>query len=138
MTLTPDIYQRLVMAKLYIDENYHQTIDLTVVARQAMLSRFHFHRLFRQVYQVTPHVYITRKRLDKARQLLAENKPVVEVCARVGFESVGSFTTLFSKVNGFPPTHYRNMAWLKKQEAKAQPKRFIPHCFMEQFKIGEW
>jgi len=76
MNLTTDIYQRIVAAKIYIDDNYHEPIDLELISQQAFLSRFHFHRLFRQVYKKTPHQYLTGKRIDKAKTLLAENKPV--------------------------------------------------------------
>jgi len=136
LQLNTDIYQRIVKAKLYIDNNYQEDIHLEQVSKQAFLSRFHFHRLFKQLYKRTPHQYITQKRLDKAKILLAENKPVTEVCIEVGFESIGSFTTLFKKEIGFPPTYYRNMAWLKKQQALQQPKKFIPHCFIEVYKLG--
>ena len=135
MNLTTDIYQRIVAAKIYIDENYQEPIDLDIISQQAFLSRFHFHRLFRRVYRHTPHQYLTRKRMDKAKDLLAENKPVTEVCNEVGFESIGSFSVLFKKEIGFAPTYYRNMAWLKKQQAKAQPKSVIPHCFIEGYKL---
>ncbi|MBI5858072.1 MAG: helix-turn-helix transcriptional regulator [Sphingobacteriales bacterium] len=137
MQLTTDIYQRLVAAKVYIDENYHENIDLEQISKQAFLSRFHFHRLFKQVYKRTPLQYITRKRLDKAKNLLAENKPVTEVCNEVGFESIGSFSVLFKKEIGAAPTYYRNMAWLKKQQQNAEPKVAIPHCFIEQYKLDE-
>jgi YesN/AraC family two-component response regulator len=90
-----------------------------------------------KVYRQTPHQYITRKRIDKAKDLLAENKPVNEVCNEVGFESIGSFSILFKKEIGFAPTYYRNMAWLKKQEAKQQPKKFIPHCFIDSYKLDQ-
>jgi len=135
--LTKDIYQRIVTAKVYIDENYHEAIDLGLISQQAFLSRFHFHRLFRQVYKKTPHQYLTGKRIDKAKILLADNKPVTEVCNEVGFESIGSFSVLFKKEIGFAPTYYRNMAWLKKQEAKQQPKKFIPHCFIDSYKLDK-
>ena len=136
MQLTNDIYQRIASAKVYIDENYHESIDLEEISRQAFLSRFHFHRLFRKIYRRTPHQYLTQKRIDKAKDLLAENKPVNEVCNEVGFESIGSFSMLFKKEIGFAPTYYRNMAWLKKQQAKEQPKKFIPHCFIENYKLS--
>ena len=137
MNLTSDIYQRIVAAKVYIDDNYHEPIDLEEISQQAFLSRFHFHRLFRQVYKKTPHQYLTKKRIDKAKELLSENKQVADVCNEVGFESIGSFSVLFKKEIGFAPTYYRNMAWLKKQEALKQPKKFIPHCFIESYKLGE-
>jgi AraC-like DNA-binding protein len=137
MSLTTDIYQRIVAAKVYIDENYQESIDLELISQRAFLSRFHFHRLFRQVYKKTPHQYLTGKRIERAKALLADNKPVIEVCNEVGFESIGSFSVLFKKEIGFAPTYYRNMAWLKKQEQKAQPKKAIPHCFIDNYRIGQ-
>ena len=137
MQLTNDLYQRIAAAKVYIDENYHEPIDLEVISQQAFLSRFHFHRLFRKVYRRTPHQYLTWKRIDKAKDLLAENKPVTDVCNEVGFESIGSFSILFKKEIGFAPTYYRNMAWLKKQQAKEQPKKFIPHCFISGYNLDK-
>ena len=130
MNLTSDIYQRIVTAKIFIDENYDAAIGLEEISKQAFLSRFHFHRLFRKIYRSTPHRYLTQRRIEKAKQLLAENKAINDVCNEVGFESLGSFSALFKKEIGFAPTHYRNMAWLKKQEQKKQPKKFIPHCFI--------
>jgi len=137
MQLTTDIYQRIAAAKVFIDDNYHDVIDLQQISRQAFLSRFHFHRLFRQVYKRTPLQYITRKRLDKAKDLLSENKPVTEVCNEVGFESIGSFSVLFKKEIGFAPQYYRNMAYKKKMEQLAQPKKAIPHCFIESYKLDK-
>jgi AraC-like DNA-binding protein len=133
--ITNDIYQRIVAAKVYIDDNYQEPIDLELISQQAFLSRFHFHRLFTRIYRHTPHQYVTNKRLDKAKDLLAKNKPVTEVCNEVGFESIGSFSVLFKKEIGFAPQYYRNMAWLKKQEQLAQPKKAIPNCFIESYKL---
>src|SRR6476661_5472502 len=135
MNLTNDIYQRIATAKIFIDENYSESIGLDKISQQAFLSRFHFHRLFTRIYRKTPHQYLTRKRIEKAKDLLAENKSVSDVCNEVGFESIGSFSVLFKKEIGFAPTYYRNMAWLKKQQAKEQPKKFIPHCFIEGYSL---
>lgn len=127
-------YQRIVSAKRFMDQNFHENIDLETVSRQVYLSRFHFHRLFTHIYRRTPHQYITRVRLEKAKELLSnDDKTVGEVCYEVGFESLGSFSTLFKKEIGYAPQYYRNMAWLKKQQAREQPKAFIPHCFIETF-----
>jgi AraC-like DNA-binding protein len=135
--LTTDIYQRIVAAKVFIDENYHEPIDLEQISQQAFISRFHFHRLFTHIYKKTPHQYVTQTRLDAAKVLLAkEGISITDVCNMIGFESLGSFSTLFRKQNGHSPQYYRNIAWLKKKLAEQQPKRFIPHCFIEQFKFG--
>lgn len=136
MKLTTEIYDRLVAAKLFIDENYQEAINLEQISQQAFLSRFHFHRLFTQVYKRTPHQYLTQIRLDAARLLLAnEGISIQDVCNSIGFESIGSFSSLFRKQSGYSPQYYRNIAWLKKKIAKEQPKKFIPHCFIEQYKI---
>ena len=137
MELTIDIYQRIVAAKVFIDDHFQDNINLEKISQQAFLSRFHFHRLFRQVYKKTPHQYITKKRLDKAKNLLSENKPVTIVCNEVGFESIGSFSILFKKEIGFAPQYYRNMAYKKKMEQLAQPRKAIPHCFIENYKLDK-
>ena len=137
MPIAEELYERIVAAKVFIDENYHEPINLDEISQKAFLSRYHFHRLFSQVYKKTPHQYLTLKRIEKAKDLLAENKQVNDVCNEVGFESLGSFSTLFKKEIGFAPTYYRNMAWLKKQQAKEQPKRFIPHCFIESYQLDK-
>lgn len=138
MQLTTDIYQRIAAAKVFIDENYHESIDLEKIARQAFMSRFHFHRIFTRVYKKTPHQYVTHIRLEAAKLLLAkEGISITDVCKMIGFESSGSFSTLFSRQSGQSPQYYRNIAWLKKKLAKEQPRRFVPHCFIEQYKLGE-
>jgi AraC-like DNA-binding protein len=136
MAIEKELYQRIVAAKVFIDENFQEDISLEDISQHAFLSRFHFHRLFSAVYKATPHQYLTRKRIDKAKDLLSQNKPIAEVCNAVGFESLGSFSGLFKKEIGFAPTYYRNMAWLKKQKAKEQPKAFIPYCFIESYRLG--
>ena len=135
MQVNIDIYHRVIAAKSFMDENFHEPIHLDDISGKAFLSKFHFHRLFTRIYRYTPHQYLTRKRLDKAQDLLAENKTINEVCNDVGFESVGSFSSLFKKEIGFAPQYYRNMAWLKKQQQIAQPKTAIPHCFIQSYKL---
>lgn len=133
MRLTTEMYQRIVAAKLFIDDNFHRSLDLESVSRHAFLSPFHFHRIFRQVYRHTPHQYITRKRIEKAKYLLANNKPVSEVCNEVGFESAGSFSTLFKNEIGAAPGNFGKIARLKKAESRSNPAKFIPACLLRRF-----
>jgi AraC-like DNA-binding protein len=137
MQLTTDLYQRIASAKIFTDNNYHNPIDLNKVSQSAFLSKFHFHRLFTRIYKKTPHQYITQVRMDAAKVLLArEGILISDVCNMVGFDSPGSFSTLFSKQSGSSPQYYRNIAWLKKKLEKEQPTRFVPHCFFEQYRLG--
>lgn len=132
MPIAPDVYKKIVTAKVYIDENFYKPIDLDQLSREACLSRFHFHRLFTRIYRKTPHQYLTQRRLERARVWLADKDlSVSEICNDVGFESLGSFSVLFKKEIGYAPQYYRNQAWKKKQEALRQPRSFIPHCFIE-------
>ncbi len=132
MPIAPDVYKRIVTAKLYIDGNFTEPIDLQRLSREACLSRYHFHRLFTRIYRITPHQYLTRKRIEQARKCLAGNElTITEICNEVGFESIGSFSTLFKKEIGHAPTHYRVRAWERQQQTVEQPRSFIPHCFIE-------
>jgi len=136
MEISKDVYQKIVSAKMFIDENFDQPLDLNIISRHSCISRFHFHRLFTRIYRKTPHRYLTQKRIDNAKQLLGENElSVSEICNNVGFESIGSFSILFKKEIGFAPQYYRNLAYQKKQLAKEQPKHFIPHCFIESYQL---
>lgn len=80
---------------------------------------------------------MTQIRLEAAKVLLSkEGISVTDVCSMIGFESVSSFSTLFSKQSGYSPQYYRNIAWIKQKLVKEQPNRFVPHCFIEQYKLG--
>jgi len=136
--LTLHIYKRVVSAKMYMDDNFHEPLDLEQISQQAFLSRFHFHRLFTRIYRKTPHQYLTLLRLQHAKKLLEkEGISITEVCNSVGFESLGSFSTLFRKESGYAPQYYRNLAYLKKRLAQGQPKKFIPHCYIDSYKLDQ-
>lgn len=125
------LYRRLVQAKLFIDAHYADPIDLDNIADEAYFSKFHFIRLFKNIYRRTPHQYLIFVRIEKAMELLKAGGPVSEVCYSVGFESLGSFSGLFKRMVGMSPSTYS----IKQQEIKAQivqsPLTFIPGCFAE-------
>jgi AraC-like DNA-binding protein len=134
MSIAPDVYRKVVSAKLYIDLNFRDPIDLERLSQEACLSRFHFHRLFTRIYRLTPHQYLTRRRIEQARLSLATDKlTITEICNDVGFESIGSFSTLFKKEIGHAPGNYRTLAWEQRTRAIEEPRSFIPHCFIQHF-----
>lgn len=131
MPIPADIYKKIVDAKVFIDEHFDSPIDLDAIAGEACLSRYHFHRLFRRIYKRTPHQYLTFKRIDHAKRILAAADCTVgEVCMRVGFESIGSFGVLFKKEIGVAPGEYRAALKHSRAMAEEQPRRVIPHCFI--------
>ena len=95
-------------ARDLIDLRYAEPLDLAALARAAGYSKFHFLRAFAAAYGETPRTYLTRRRLERAKALLrVANLTVTEICFLVGFESVGSFSSLFRRVVGQTPSAYR-------------------------------
>jgi len=132
MVIAPAVYKKIVAGKLYMDQYYHEPISLHSISRKACISRFHFHRLFTKVYRRTPHQYLIKRRIGHAAQLLEkENLSISDVCNLVGFESIGSFSVLFKKETGMTPSNYRAAFLQKKEQARSNPSRFIPGCFIE-------
>jgi AraC-like DNA-binding protein len=77
-------------------------------ARAACLSRAHFSREFRRAFGDSPHAYLLTRRLERAAALLrATDRTVAEICLSVGLQSVGSFTTSFTRAYGLSPTAFR-------------------------------
>jgi|SRR5215212_2259490 len=125
------LYRRIVRAKLFIDEHFSQPIDLRNVSGEACFSRFHFARLFRDIYGMTPHRYLTSVRIDKARDLLENGASVKKACYAVGFDSVASFTALFKRRLGLTPAAYQRVRQERSHAIALAPLRHIPNCFAE-------
>src|SRR5262245_47966389 len=86
---------RLEIARRFVDHHLDTPLTLEEIAREAHLSKFHFLRVFKATYHDTPLGYLRRRRLDRARTLLTRTElPVTAVCLHVGFESLGSFSSL--------------------------------------------
>ncbi len=100
-----ELYKRLFMAKLFMEENIHTPITIEDIAKEACLNSFHFLRSFKQAHGTTPHQFLSQLRLLKAFDLLSyHNYTVTETCAAVGFESTSSFSNLFKKRFGVAPS----------------------------------
>jgi AraC-like DNA-binding protein len=126
------LYRRIVQAKLFIDYNYAENIDAGDIADEACYSKFHFIRTFKNIYGKTPHQHLTHVRIEKAKALLEAETSVTEACFAVGFDSLGSFTTLFKRRAGMTPSKYRREKLERKQQMLEKPLNFVPGCFVEQ------
>jgi AraC-like DNA-binding protein len=125
------LYRRIVYAKLFIDNNYADKIDLDNIADEAFFSKYHFIRLFNSVYNKTPHQYLSFVRIEKAKQLLSTDMLAANVCYAVGFESVTSFTGLFKRMVGQTPAAYQAAQHQRQAAITDAPLKFIPNCFAE-------
>jgi AraC-like DNA-binding protein len=100
--------RHLLRAKDLIDARYFEPLEVPVLARAACLSPAHFSREFRRAFGETPHRYLLSRRMERAASLLCStDRTVAEICVTVGLQSVGSFTTCFSRTFGVSPTAYR-------------------------------
>lgn len=113
-----ELGRRVAMATAFLHANADRNVRLAEAARAACLSPFHFHRLFVAVHGVTPHRYLSRVRLQRALEMLRAGRPVAEAAAECGFDSVGSFSTLFRRTFGTTPGAIR-----KNEEAPVPAQR---------------
>jgi transcriptional regulator GlxA family with amidase domain len=119
-----DLLAHLRRARDHIDRHYSAPLDLDRLAAVARVSRSHFARSFEAAYGETPIRYLTRRRIERAQDLLrAANLTVTEVCVAVGFASLGSFSSRFTELVGESPSAYRDR-WA----ARGGPR--VPGCYL--------
>lgn len=106
-----EIYRRLHRARDFMEAGLSDPLTLPQIADAAWLSPYHFLRLFKQTFGETPHRYLTRRRIERAKHLLMQTDlSVTAVCIEVGFDSLGSFSLLFRNEVGSPPGVFRAAA----------------------------
>ena len=116
-------YVHLLRTKDLIDRGYAGPLDVAMLAREAYASSAHFARSFRRAFGETPHRYLLRRRIERARELLRETDlRVTDVALEVGFASLSSFSHAFRELTGESPGAYASR-W----RASAAPA--IPACF---------
>ena len=117
--------RHLLRAKDLADARYFEPLGVDDLARAAGLSRAHFSREFRRAFGESPHSYLLTRRLERAAALLrTTDRSVADVCLSVGLQSVGSFTTTFTRTFGASPTAYRAAFPPAAQHAR------IPACLL--------
>jgi AraC-like DNA-binding protein len=100
--------RHLLRARDLADSRYLEPLTVDDLAAAAGLSRAHFSREFRRAFGVSPHGYLLTRRLERAAALLrTTDRSVADVCFSVGLQSVGSFTSSFTRTFGVSPTAYR-------------------------------
>jgi len=119
-----DLLSHLRRARDHVDLQSQLPIDLHALAAVAGVSKFHFVRCFAATYGETPMRYLTCRRIERAQDLLrSANLTVTEICMAVGFSSLGSFSSTFTRLVGETPTAYRDR-WA----AAGGPR--VPGCYL--------
>ncbi|HEY0723525.1 MAG TPA: AraC family transcriptional regulator, partial [Pyrinomonadaceae bacterium] len=92
----------------FISDNYNRDLKLAELAHVAGMSNFHFAREFKRTTGTTPHQYLIKFRVERAKALLVKNElPLIEVGLQTGFSHQSHFTRLFRRVTGITPNAYR-------------------------------
>lgn len=101
---------KLRRAKEFINENLEDDLSLSEIAESVELSTYHFARAFKRTTGLTPQQYLTERRIERAKGLLAKSDlPLVEVGFRSGFKNQSHFTTLFRKFTRMTPKVWREI-----------------------------
>lgn len=96
------------LAVEYIHNNYNNQMTLDEIARQVNYSQYHFIRLFKQETGLSPFEYLTKYRLDRAKELLNTTQlSITEICLQCGFQNNSHFATVFKRNTGHSPSVYR-------------------------------
>lgn len=94
----------------YINNHLDQDLSLTQLATLAQMSPYYFATLFKQSTGLAPHQYVTKCRIEKAKQLLkSRDLTIIEICHQVGFQSQSHFTRVFRKHTAKTPKVYREL-----------------------------
>jgi AraC-like DNA-binding protein len=100
--------RHLLRAKDLADNRYAEKLDVDDMARAAGLSKAHFSREFKAAFGESPHVYLLTRRLERAAALLrTTDRGIADICYSVGLQSLGSFTTSFTRMFEKSPAAYR-------------------------------
>jgi AraC-like DNA-binding protein len=120
--------RHLLRARDLADARYADPLGVEDMAAAAGLSRAHFSREFRRAFGVSPHVYLLTRRLERAAALLRNtDRSVVEICFAVGLQSLGSFTSSFTRTYGVSPTAYRTAF------PPATARAVVPSCIVRAY-----
>lgn len=119
----PELTNRMLLrARDAIDRDFQSDLDLVQLASIAGASRAHFVRTFKACFGETPHRYLQRRRVERAMYLLrSTDLSVTDVCMRVGFSSLGTFSRTFTRIVGETPSAYRTRG----------PLPQVPNCFVK-------
>jgi RpiB/LacA/LacB family sugar-phosphate isomerase len=102
--------RRLQRVFAHIRENIARDLSVTELAQVVGMSQYYFSKLFKMSTGTTPHQYVMRQRVERAQEHLRESRtPLAEVATQVGFETQSHFTSVFRRLVGATPKHYREM-----------------------------
>lgn len=102
-----DLHQRLLRGKAYMDDCFMQNLTIKTIAEVCGLSEFHFFRLFHSVFKITPHKYLTSKKLAHCHELIASgHHTITEIASLSGYSDIHSFSKAYKHQFGASPSKF--------------------------------
>jgi AraC-like DNA-binding protein len=118
-------------ARDLLEREYARPLNVPAMARAALMSPSLFSRRFREAYGETPYAYLQARRVERAMGLLRDGGlSVTDVCMAVGFTSLGSFSSTFTRLVGEPPSAYK-----ARDHARLAP---VPPCMTRSWARPGW
>ena len=117
-------------ARDLLDREYARPLNVPAMARAALMSPSLFARLFRDAYGEPPYAYLQARRVERAMALLRGGMSVTDACLAVGFTSLGSFSSTFTRLAGEPPSAYR-----ARDHSRLEP---VPPCVTRAWARRGW
>ena len=102
-------YVQVRQSKSFMEKYLSDKIELERIAASACMSRFHYIRIFKKVYGLSPRQYLKDLRLNKGKELLRAGLDIPEVCVEVGYDSLPTFSNAFKKATGYSPKAYQHL-----------------------------
>ncbi len=99
--------KNVIAIRNFIDTNFDTALNLDLLSHIRSVSKYHLLRLFKKYYGLTPRKYLIDKRIEKSKEHLKNGMTVTETCFAVGFNSLGSFSTLFKNKTGKSPVEFK-------------------------------
>lgn len=90
----------------FIADNISQKLTIELLASQLDLSAYHFARLFKESFAMSPANYITGIRVEKSKRLINDGKSLTDIALDAGFCQQSHFTSCFKRLTGYTPRQY--------------------------------
>jgi AraC-like DNA-binding protein len=102
-------YVQVRQSRAFMEKYLSEKIELEKIASAAFMSRFHYTRIFKRVYGLSPRQYLRDLRINKGKELLKQGLTISQICTEVGYDSLPTFCNAFKKATGYSSGEYQNL-----------------------------
>lgn len=104
-----ELYKRISKAKDIIFSSYKQPLSIDEISQSVCISKYHFTRVFKDIYGISPYQFLKKVRLEKAKELLAKDYSILETIDIIGFEESNSFINAFKAYTNTTPIQFQRI-----------------------------